>query len=50
MRVPLLADTRIVVAEPGEDDIVLRPPPQRDVLDGAALVAALFEPAGPRWG
>jgi len=32
-RVPLLADTRIVVAEPGADDIVLRPPPQRDVLD-----------------
>jgi len=33
MRVPLLADTRIVVAEPGNDDVVLRPPPQRDVLD-----------------
>lgn len=33
MRVPLLADTRIVVAEPGEDDVVLRPPPQRDVLE-----------------
>jgi len=33
MRVPLLADTRIVVAEPGKDDVVLRPPPQRDVLD-----------------
>jgi hypothetical protein len=32
-RVPLLADRRIVVAEPGADDIVLRPPPQRDVLD-----------------
>ena len=33
MRIPLLADTRIVVAEPGKDDVVLRPPPQRDVLD-----------------
>jgi lactate racemase len=32
-RVPMLADARIVVAEPGPDDIVLRPPPQRDVLD-----------------
>jgi hypothetical protein len=32
-RVPLLADTRIVVAEPGPDDVVLRPPAQRDVLD-----------------
>jgi hypothetical protein len=32
-RIPLLADTRIVVAEPGPDDVVLRPPPQRDVLD-----------------
>ena len=31
-RVPLLADARIVVAEPGPDDVVLRPPPQRDVL------------------
>jgi len=32
-RVPLLADTRIVVAEPGADDVVLRPPAQREVLD-----------------
>jgi hypothetical protein len=32
-RVPLLADTRIIAAEPGTDDVVLRPPPQRDVLD-----------------
>ena len=32
-RVPLLADARIVVAEPGTGDVVLRPPPQRDVLD-----------------
>ena len=32
-RVPLLADTRIVAAEPDSDDVVLRPPPQRDVLD-----------------
>jgi hypothetical protein len=32
-RVPLLADARMVVAEPGAEDVVLRPPPQRDVLD-----------------
>ncbi len=32
-RIPLLADARIVVAEPGVDDVVLRPPPQRNVLD-----------------
>jgi hypothetical protein len=32
-RVPLLADSRIVVAEPSEDDLVLRPPAAREVLD-----------------
>jgi hypothetical protein len=31
-RVPLLADTRLVVAEPSADSIVLRPPPPREVL------------------
>jgi len=31
-RIPLLADTRIVVAEPGDGDVVLRPPPERDRL------------------
>jgi hypothetical protein len=32
-RVPLLADARIVVAEPGEEDVVLRPPRPRDTLN-----------------
>jgi hypothetical protein len=32
IRVPLLADARIVVAEPGGDDLVLRPPPPREAL------------------
>jgi hypothetical protein len=32
-RIPLLADSRIVVAEPGADDIVLRPPQPREMLD-----------------
>ncbi len=32
-RVPLLADARVVVAEPGADDVVLRPPPPRETLD-----------------
>jgi len=31
-RIPLLADTRLVVAEPGANDVVLRPPPPREVL------------------
>ena len=31
-RIPLLADTRVVIAEPGADDVVLRPPPAREVL------------------
>ena len=31
-RIPLLADARLVVAEPGADDVVLRPPPPREVL------------------
>jgi hypothetical protein len=32
-RIPLLADTKIVVAEPGADDIVLRPTQARETLD-----------------
>src|SRR5206468_10376880 len=32
-RIPLLADARIVVAEPGENDVVLRPAPPRETLD-----------------
>jgi hypothetical protein len=31
-RIPLLADARIVVVEPGPDDVVLRPPPPREIL------------------
>jgi hypothetical protein len=49
-RLPLLADARLVVAEAGEDDVVLRPPPPRDVLpDVAAAVrdALAFPLAGP---
>jgi hypothetical protein len=48
-RVPLLADARIVVAEPGEDDVVLRPPPPREVLGDvprAVLDALAFPLAG----
>jgi hypothetical protein len=45
-RVPLLADARLVVAEPGPQDIVLRPPAQRDVLGdvGQAVRDALAFP------
>ena len=32
-RIPLLADAKIVVADPGADDIVLRPAPPRETLD-----------------
>ena len=32
MAVPLLADSRLVVAEPGENDVVLRPPPPREAI------------------
>lgn len=32
-RVPLLADSKLVVAEAGEDDVILRPPPSREALD-----------------
>jgi Lactate racemase N-terminal domain len=32
-RIPLLTDTRIIVADTGEDDLVLRPPRQRESLE-----------------
>ena len=32
-RIPLLADSRLVVAEPGAGDVVLRPPALRETLD-----------------
>lgn len=49
-RVPLLADTRIVVAEPGEDEAVLRPPPPRESLEdvGRAVRDALAFPLAGR--
>ena len=45
-RVPLLADTRIVVGEPGPDDVVLRPPVSREHIEdvGAAVREALAFP------
>ena len=45
-RIPLLADARIVVAEPGADDLVLRPPPEREALHdvGQAVRDALAYP------
>ncbi|HZU20376.1 MAG TPA: lactate racemase domain-containing protein [Gaiellaceae bacterium] len=49
MRVPLLADARMIVAEPGDGDVVLRPPAARDeVPDVAAAVrdALAFPLAG----
>ncbi|HEX7626510.1 MAG TPA: lactate racemase domain-containing protein [Gaiellaceae bacterium] len=32
-RIPLLSDSRLVVAEPGEDDLILRPPPPSESLE-----------------
>src|SRR2546423_10033011 len=49
-RVPLLSGTRLVVANAGEDDLVLRPPPPGEALaDVAAAVreALRFPLAGP---
>jgi hypothetical protein len=45
-RIPLLADSRIVVAEVGDDDVVLRPPPAREALGDipAAVTSALRFP------
>jgi hypothetical protein len=50
MRVPLLADSRVVIAETGPDDAVLRPPlPSGRIEDVAAAVreALAFPLAGP---
>ena len=49
-RVPLLADTRIVVAEANEDELVLRPPPPREALQdvGRAVRDALAFPLAGR--
>src|ERR687886_285907 len=49
-RVPLLSGTRLVVANAGDGDVVLRPPPPREALaDGAAAVreALRFPLEGP---
>ena len=35
-RVPLLYDTRLIVAEAGDDDVILRPPRPREELDDVA--------------
>jgi hypothetical protein len=49
-RVPLLADSRIVIAEPGPDDVVLRPLWPRDHIQdvGAAVREALAYPLAGR--
>ncbi|MBA3842019.1 MAG: DUF2088 domain-containing protein [Actinobacteria bacterium] len=52
-RIPLLYDARIVVAEPGPEDVILRPPLPRDEIEdvGAAVREALAFPlAGPALG
>jgi len=36
-RIPLLADSRVVVAETGVDDVVLRPPEVSEALDDVQL-------------
>jgi len=45
-RIPLLADSRIVVADVDETDVVLRPPPAREALEDvpAAVASALAFP------
>ena len=45
-RIPLLADSRIVVADVADGDIVLRPPPAREALEDipAAVTSALAFP------
>src|SRR6266699_1505456 len=45
-RIPLLADSRIVVAEPGEGDVILRPPPEQEAISDvpAAVRDALSFP------
>jgi hypothetical protein len=49
-RVPLLSDTRLLVVEPRDEDVVLRPPAPRDILSDvgqAARDALAFPLAGP---
>ncbi|MFZ1881698.1 MAG: lactate racemase domain-containing protein [Gaiellaceae bacterium] len=45
-RIPLLSDSRIVVADAGEADVILRPPPAREALQDvtAAVTSALAFP------
>jgi Lactate racemase N-terminal domain len=48
-RIPLLSDARIVVADTGQDDLILRPPRQRESLEDvgrAVLDAFAFPLAG----
>jgi hypothetical protein len=49
-RVPLLADARIVVADAGQDDVILRPSAARDEIEdiGAAVRDALAFPLAGR--
>ena len=50
MALPLLADSRIVVAEPSDGDVVLRPPPPREAISdvpAAVRDALAFPLAGP---
>lgn len=37
-RVPLLSDTRLLIAEPADDDLVLRPPLPREAIDDVPKV------------
>jgi hypothetical protein len=48
--IPLLSDSRVVVAEPGANDIVLRPPPPRESISDvpAAVRDALAYPLAGR--
>jgi len=49
-RIPLLADSRVVIAEPGERDVILRPPLPREALEDVAQAvrdALAFPLAGP---
>jgi hypothetical protein len=49
-RIPLLADSRVIIAEPDENDVILRPPRPREALEdvGQAVRDALAYPlAGP---
>jgi hypothetical protein len=45
-RIPLLSDSRLVVADVGDSDIILRPPPAREALEDvpAAVASALAFP------